>query len=78
MWLFGFKELSSELKKDKRVKEDCKKFNDCDNFHDVVYEGFFVYALDEFAKQREELKLEESWEGFTEFLRLDSKDEYSK
>ena len=92
MWHFGFKRLVEITKKGKKVKEDVKKFNDCDSFFYLVFEGDFVvtssghsfflgflfHALDEFGQQREKLGLEDSWDGFFDYLRLDTQDELRK
>ena len=39
MWKFGLKDLAKCCKKNKRVKEDCKKFHDCDTFFELVFMG---------------------------------------
>ena len=36
--------------------------------------GFFLYALEEFTKQREDLGLEDSADGFLDFLALPTND----
>ena len=55
MWLFGFEVLVARLNKAKRVTKECKKFNDADQFFTLVYDSFFLYALDEFSLQYENL-----------------------
>jgi hypothetical protein len=49
VWLWGFGDLVKLLKKDKRVTKEAKKFNDCDQFFFLVYDSFFLHALEEFA-----------------------------
>ena len=68
MWLFGFEVLVARLNKAKRVTKECKKFNDADQFFTLVYDSFFLYALDEFSLQYENLGYECSWRGFDEFM----------
>ena len=96
MWHFGFRELVEEKLKMKRVKEDGKKFNDCDHFFHLAYMGtmivllssilsytaarimclaFYLYALDEFAKEYRDLGLEQSWDGFWQYLHWPTHDE---
>ena len=68
MWLWGFGDLVKLLKKDKRVTKEAKKFNDCDQFFFLVYDSFFLYALEEFAEHRLAYNLPGSWDGFDSFL----------
>ena len=39
MWKFGFQSLAKLLQKSKRVTKDCKKFNDCNQFFNIVFDG---------------------------------------
>ena len=74
MWPFFYGALAQKLKM-KKVQKDAKQFNQCDSFFNLAWTAFFIYALDEFALQREELGLAESWEGFLEFLLASTQDE---
>jgi hypothetical protein len=67
MWHFGFSDLKTQLCK-KRVEPECKKFINADSFLYLIWTAFLIYALDEFGQQRIELGLEDSWDGFWEFL----------
>ena len=74
MWRFGYGELATKMKKQK-VTLTANKFNNCDAFFNLVWRAFLVYALEEFALQREALSLEDSWAGFMQFLQLQTPDD---
>ena len=65
MWLWGFVDLVKLLNKASRVTKEAKKFNDSDQFYFLVYDSFFLYALE---AQRVQLGLPDSWAGFQSFL----------
>jgi hypothetical protein len=68
MWLWGFADLMKLLNKASRVTKEAKKFNDSDQFYFLVYDSFFLYALEEYSAQRVQLGLPDSWAGFQSFL----------